>query len=88
MDQESHLNEDGYRTYKSIGKRFGIVANEEVFTKLGIVGEEDEFEFVASWGEKMRCRKGDMLVTRDIDTLPSITRIAIHEFNDTYTLTT
>lgn len=48
-----------------------------------IVWEHEQMSFVASWGEEMVIKKGDMLATT-IPEMSEVYRIAAKEFNATY----
>lgn len=61
----------GWSMYQAIGTVFGIV----------YVGEDTQF--IASWGEPMVLKNGDMICTPTPDE-NEIYRIAIREFNETY----
>jgi hypothetical protein len=69
------MQQDGWGLYQATGECKGILYKGK------------DFKFIASWGEEMVCKNGDMIVT----TLPlskdgEVYRIAIKEFKETYKL--
>ncbi len=72
-----------YQVYQSIGKCYGVVVDENILQILGLNLSIKTFEFEPSWGGKMKCNVGDMLVSPNKE-ISEIYRIAIKEFKETY----
>lgn len=71
--------EEEWSIYKAIGKIKAIKIDEDLITKLGV---EDEFYFMAPWGQKMIVKNGDYMVS-PLDYSETY-RIAEKEFFETY----
>lgn len=72
----------GGEIYKATGKCRAIKVNRQILKALGV---DSVFEFIAPWGSKMVCKKGDMLASPDLfGPLNEVYRIALKEFNETY----
>jgi len=69
-----------FSLYEPTGTINAIKLTEGLIKKLGL---NEEFRFVASWGEKMVARKSDFLVLTEEE---EIYRIARKEFFETYEL--
>lgn len=71
--------DETWKLYKAVGKIKGIRINDEFLKSFDL---EDEFYFMAPWGEEMVVKKGDFLVS-PLDYL-EVYRIAEKEFFETY----
>ncbi len=72
-----------FKVYTATGTCYGVIVDDSILLHLGIPPGTLDFTFEPSWGGKMRCRLGDMLVTTHRD-VPEVYRIAKAEFEQTY----
>lgn len=68
-----------WKMYRSVGRIKGVRVGDELIRDLEV---EDEFDFMAPWGERMIVKRGDYLVS-PLD-YSEVYRIAEKEFFETY----
>ncbi len=76
---KKHDNE--WSIFKPIGRIIAIQLTDKIIYELGL---KREFNIMASWGEKMVVKQGDMLVV-PLD-FSEVYRIAKQEFSETYAI--
>lgn len=72
-------SKDGWKVYEATGRILGVEVDDEILKSFGA---EDEFYFMAPWGQKMIVKEGDYLAS-PLD-YSEIYRIARQEFFETY----
>ena len=81
--EDTNEKSGNWSVFQAKGKCKAVQVDEEVLNLLGV---KETFYFMASWGEKMRCEKGDILAVPLEQKESKVYRIAKEEFLQTYRL--